>query len=448
MINPLAGELNKIILKSNHNIFKMLTDLGKKLYFPKGILRQTTEADKKASYYNTTIGIAKENGETMHLDSIMNHFWDISPEEALPYAPALGMPELREKWQEKLFCDNPGLNGKKISKPLVTSGITHGLSLTADLFVSYGDVVLLPDKLWGNYDVIFSVRRGANIQKYSILSADSSGFDLDNFRENLLKCAPRGKIVVILNFPNNPTGYSITVKEAESIRTILTEVAEKGCNIVVVCDDAYFGFFYEDNVYKESIFSLLADHHERILAVKLDGATNEMYVWGFRTGFITFSTITENNMLFEALEEKYAGAIRCCISNCATHSQTIVLNALEDLKFKNEKEKKFSLLRERASAVKNILKHEKFSSVWEPYPFNSGYFMCIKLKEIDAEIFRTRLLENYGIGVIAAAKNDIRISFSCIDKKDLSDLFEKMYECACILKYGVNKSKKLIALLK
>ena len=34
---------------------------------------------------------------------------------------------------------------------MVTTGITHGLSTVADMFVDEGDVLLLPDKLWGNY---------------------------------------------------------------------------------------------------------------------------------------------------------------------------------------------------------------------------------------------------------------------------------------------------------
>jgi len=71
----------------------------------------------------------------------------------------------------------------------------------------------------------------------------------------------------------------------------IKEVAEAGCNIVAITDDAYFGLFYEDSL-KESLFGKLANLHPRILAVKLDGATKEEFVWGFRTGFITLPTET------------------------------------------------------------------------------------------------------------------------------------------------------------
>src|SRR5574342_290188 len=50
----------------------------------------------------------------------------------------------------------------------------------------------------------------------------------------------------------------------------------------------------------------LANLHPRILAIKLDGATKEEFVWGFRTGFITFAdgNSFENARVMTALEKK------------------------------------------------------------------------------------------------------------------------------------------------
>ena len=49
----------------------MLSDLGKRLFFPKGILAQSAEAKEKAKRYDATIGIARENGKPMFLPSVM-----------------------------------------------------------------------------------------------------------------------------------------------------------------------------------------------------------------------------------------------------------------------------------------------------------------------------------------------------------------------------------------
>ena len=85
---------------------------------------------------------------------------------------------------------------------------------------------------------------------------------------------------------------------------------------MVVTDDAYFGLFYEDSM-KESLFGKLANMHPRVLAIKLDGATKEEFVWGFRTGFITFADghDYENAQVIAALEKKTMGIIRARITS-------------------------------------------------------------------------------------------------------------------------------------
>ena len=47
-MNPIAVELNRIIEKGNPHVYEMLSDVGKKLFFPKGILTQSAEAKEKA----------------------------------------------------------------------------------------------------------------------------------------------------------------------------------------------------------------------------------------------------------------------------------------------------------------------------------------------------------------------------------------------------------------
>lgn len=429
MAHGLADRLNETVQRGNPHVFEVLSKLGKELYFPKGILSQTAEAKKKAWRYNATIGIAQERGQAMHLPCVVDQFRDFSPDDVLTYAPATGEPELRAKWFDEMLRKNPTLAGKSTSLPVVTNGITHGLSLLADMFVDRGDVVLLPEKLWGNYNMIFGVRHGADIRHYPFFS-EVGGFNTDGFARALREHADRGKLVVLLNFPNNPTGYSLTGQEARRVCEALTGLAESGCNVVAVCDDAYFGLFYEEDVLRESLFAHLAGSHERLLTVKLDGATKEDYVWGLRVGFITFSAVTGSEHLHDALESKTAGAIRGNISNCSHLSQAVVFRAMQNDRYEREKEERFAVMRTRAARVKEVLAQDRFSAVWAHYPFNSGYFMCLKLRDIDAEQFRQRLLAEYGIGVIATGTNDIRVAFSCIEEQEIPELFEIMFTCA------------------
>ncbi len=430
-MNPLAKELNDLLAQHSPHVLEMLSDLGKNLFFPKGILTQSAEAKEKAHKYNATIGIATEKGGPMFLQCIQDKLSAFDPKDIYPYAPPAGKPELRTLWREKMVRENPGMQGKHFSNPVVTNALTHGLSIVGDMFVGVGDHVVLPDMLWGNYNLTFGTCNGGIIKKHPTFT-ETGGYDVDAFKAVLKNTAEeKGKAVVLLNFPNNPSGYTPTVAEGDAIVAAILEVAESGCNIVAVTDDAYFGLFYEDSL-KESLFGKLANLHPRILAVKLDGATKEEFVWGFRTGFITFADGNphENAPVMTALEKKTMGIIRAKISNCPHPSQTFVIEALRSPSFLAQKEEKFQVMKGRALKTKQVLDSGKYDDVWTYYPFNSGYFMCLKLKKVDAEKLRVHLLEKYGVGAISIGKTDLRIAFSCIAEENIQELFDLIYK-AC-----------------
>ncbi|MEN6450517.1 MAG: phosphoenolpyruvate carboxykinase (GTP), partial [Thermoguttaceae bacterium] len=118
-IRPLAADLNAVIQRENPHVFAMLSDFGRRLYFPKGILAQSAEAKERAKRYNATIGIAREDGHPMFLPSVMRYFNELSPAEALTYAPSTGRPDLRKLWRDALLKKNPSLDGKQFSTPVV-----------------------------------------------------------------------------------------------------------------------------------------------------------------------------------------------------------------------------------------------------------------------------------------------------------------------------------------
>ncbi|OAS84729.1 MULTISPECIES: aminotransferase class I/II-fold pyridoxal phosphate-dependent enzyme [Metabacillus] len=420
-MNELAQALNNSMKEDNEHVYNMLSQLGKELFYPKGILSQSAEAGKKAHRFNATIGIATENNQPMHFQHIQNLFGDkIAPKDLFPYAPPQGKEDLRKVWKKKILNDNPSLNEELVGSPVVTNALTHGLSIVADLFVDEGNPIILPDKYWGNYNITFKVRRGGTVTTYPLFN-EADGFNVEGLREAIQSQKAAGKVVVLLNFPNNPTGYTPLESEAKEIVAVLKEAAEEGINVVALIDDAYFGLFYEDSI-KESIFSLLADAHERILAIKVDGATKENYVWGFRVGFITYAS--KSAAVLNALEQKTKGIIRGTISSGSHPSQSIILQSLQSNEFNVEKEQKFALMKRRADKTKEVLAKEEYQKYWTYYPFNSGYFMCLKLNNINAEELRLHLLDKYGVGTISINSTDLRIAFSCVEDSDIEELFD------------------------
>lgn len=430
-MNPMAAQLNEHIHNGNPHVYDMLSTLGREIYFPKeGILSQSAEASSHAKKYNATIGIATEDGVPMHLDVIHEKLSAYQPKDLYSYAPPAGKPELRSVWRAKMLKENPSLEGKSFSNPVATNALTHGLSIVADLFVDEGDAVVYPDKNWENYELTFGIRRHGVTVNYPLFTEDMK-FNAAGLRDALMSQKDKGKAIVLLNFPNNPTGYTPGAAEGEAIIAAIKEAAEAGINVVAVTDDAYFGLFFEDSM-TESLFGRLADLHPRVLAVKVDGATKEEYVWGFRVGFITYAS--NNAQLLAALEQKTLGIIRATISSGPHPSQTFVLDALKSPEFEEQKQEKFSIMKARANKVKDILDSGKYDDAWDYYPFNSGYFMCLKLKDVSAEALRTRLIHEYGVGTIALGVQDLRIAFSCIEEEYLEDLFSLIYQAVQDLK--------------
>lgn len=423
-MNPLASQLNDRLKTDSPYVFEMLSELGREIYFPKeGILNQSAEASAHAGKFNATIGIATEADGPMHLSVIQDTLSAYKPKDLYPYAPPAGKPELRSVWRDKMLAENPSLAGKSFGTPIVTNALTHGLSIVADLFVDQEDTVIYPDKNWENYELTFGIRRHGRIINYPLFTEEMT-FNADGLRDALLSLKAGSKAVVLLNFPNNPTGYTPGSKEGEAIIDAIREGAEAGIHIVVVTDDAYFGLFFENSL-QESLFGRLADLHPRVLAVKVDGATKEEYVWGFRVGFITYAGSPE---VCAVLEQKTLGIIRATISSGSHPSQTFVLHALKSDDFTAQKEEKFAVMKGRANKVKTLLDSGKYGSHWEYYPFNSGYFMCLKLKTVKAEALRSHLLHQYGVGTIALGEHDLRVAFSCIAEEDLEELYDLIYQ--------------------
>jgi len=85
-------------------------------------------------------------------------------------------------------------------------------------------------------------------------------------------------------------------------------------------------------------------------------------------------------------------------------------------------------MKRRANKVKTLLDSGNYGDVWDYYPFNSGYFMCLKLKTVNAEALRQHLIREYGVGTIALGDTDLRIAFSCIGEENLEDLFNLIYQ--------------------
>jgi aspartate/methionine/tyrosine aminotransferase len=430
-MNVLAAELNKTLAGTCAE--RLLSDLGTRMYYPKGLLTQGAEAGERAKRFNATIGMAYSNGKPMALDAVLDQLPSLTNAEAVAYAPTAGIPATREAWRKEILKKNPSLAGKVFSMPVVVPGLTAGISYLADLFVNEGDGVVVADLLWPNYNLIMVERKSGRFLSYKFFTPEG-GFNSIGFKKAVVDASNSGrKAIIILNFPNNPTGYTPTLPEADAIVAILTEVAEAGTDLLVIADDAYFGLQYEEGTLRESIFARLASAHPRILAAKVDGQTKEDYVWGFRGGFISFGCPAFSVAQYDALVKKLLGVIRSSVSNSAAPTQNILAKAMADPRYASQKLEFAAMLQTRYRKVRAFLDTHRAPKGFRALPFNSGYFMCFECDGFSAEALRLKLLDERSIGVISLQDKWLRVAFSSVDADGIEELYSEIYAAAAEL---------------
>lgn len=427
-MNQLASDLNAAL--KNTVVDRQFSDLGRRMYFPKGIVAQAAEAKQKATKFNATVGMAYAAGVPMTLPLIEELTGELTPAESVAYAPTAGVPALRDAWKRQMIRKNPSLEGVKTTRPTVVPGLTAGITTVADLFTDPGDVLLLPDLFWGNYRLIFEERRQCSLQEFSFFNAEGR-FDRESFAAGAEAAAKHGKLTLILNFPNNPAGFTPGADDVAFIKQTLLRLAES-VPVTVISDDAYYGLFYDANAYTQSLFAELATADPNILAIKIDGATKEDFVWGFRVGFVTlaFSGMTDEHAA--AIEQKLTGAIRSMVSNSSMLSQSMLLKAISHPEYERQKQAAFDTLAGRYETLQSILaekERENRAPMLMPLPCNSGYFMSFRCDGVSAEALRQKLLDG-GVGTISVKDRYLRVAFAGVDRELLPELFEDIFTAA------------------
>jgi len=173
-MNQLAEELNAKL--EGTVAARLLSEFGRRIYFPKGIITQSAEAGERAYRFNATIGMAYANGQPMMLDALRAALPGLSPTEAVAYASTGGVAELRTVWKESLYRKILRFKVKIISLPIVVPGLTAAVSFLCDMFIQPGDMVIVPDLHWPNYKLIIEERKGAKAMTFPLFAGE--GFNV------------------------------------------------------------------------------------------------------------------------------------------------------------------------------------------------------------------------------------------------------------------------------
>jgi aspartate/methionine/tyrosine aminotransferase len=422
----MAAEVNAPLEREASALFRALSPLGRRIYFPPDIPTQAAEAQGKA--INGTIGqITEDRGGAVHLPGLVSAFGSLSEQDlnqALFYSPIEGISEVRRLWRDWQRRHAPEGSSAPSSLPLVTVGLSHGLSLVADLFGGEGKAIAIPQPFWGNYRQAFAVRTGARV-----LTAPTYVEGRYNPRAvaEALNGLPAGEpAVALLNVPSNPGGYTPDREERRAtVQSLLEEAGRRP--LVVVCDDAYAGLVYEPEIPRESFFWDLAGAHPNLIPVKIDGATKEFSFFGGRVGFLTFA-LEPDSEAARSMESKVKMLVRSTLGSPVAASQVILLQALRKAGIESEVEAVRALLEGRYRALKGALAGVD-PALAVVLPFNSGCFALVELPErlgLDSETVRKHLLAHHDTGLISIAPRYLRIAHCSVNEASLPELVKRL----------------------
>ncbi len=442
-------------------LYNAFSELGKRIFLPDGIFYWAGRAKKEAEIIGTigsAFGYEKDfvdggSSDWMpcYLTEISEYF-NVSIQDVVPYVSIGGLNETREIWKDWVLKksqldeikekDLIEKLEKQITTPIITAGVTNGIFQCSSLFLNPGEFIIAPNKRWGNYDNIIKKYIGAKIKSFTFFNEQN--IDLESLELAINEVVSvQEKIIIILNFPNNPTGYVPSKEEGKEIVLLLQRQQRKHNKpIVVIVDDAYEPYVYSSDSINRSIFYDLLQLEEDIIPIKLDGVTKELLMYGGRIGFITLGLKSkwvdndqELELLKKEIENKLEGFTRATISNCNHFYQALTQKLFKEKgidKILASRTKVKELLRERYEMI-----NAELAKIDDPNisidPNSGGFFLFLNLnpKKIKANEFGDHLLRKYKVGIIPMEKldeqiNGIRIAYCSIDLSKIPELIKRI----------------------
>jgi aspartate/methionine/tyrosine aminotransferase len=189
------------------------------------------------------------------------------------YTANRGLVEVREAMARKIYERN-GFE-VPIDQIVVTTGAVNGIVQAFMVFCDPGDVLLLPDLAWPNYEVMATLL-DLPVRRYPLVP--EAGFTPDLEALDQVCATTRGAKVLVLNSPGNPTGG---VFDREVVEGIL-EIAARH-DLYVVSDECYEDIIFEG----EHVSPASLDDSGRVVTVF--SVSKSYAMTGWRIGYVAAS---------------------------------------------------------------------------------------------------------------------------------------------------------------
>ncbi len=185
------------------------------------------------------------------------------------YTSNMGLLSLRRgisQYVEK----KTGIGYNPEDEVLVTVGVSEGLDLAVRALIEPGDEVLYHEPSYVSYNPLIQFAGGIPV---AIQTQKENGFRLT--RAELEENVTDKTKVLLLNYPNNPTGAALSKKDVEEIAAFAIEH-----DLIVLTDE-----IYDELTYDREHYSIISVPGMKERTIYLHGFSKAWAMTGFRMGF-------------------------------------------------------------------------------------------------------------------------------------------------------------------
>ncbi|MBR3173275.1 MAG: aminotransferase class I/II-fold pyridoxal phosphate-dependent enzyme [Eubacterium sp.] len=287
------------------------------------------------------------------------------------YTSNTGLKELRveiSKYLERKI----NVTYDPLSEIIVTVGGSEAIDLAFRAMLDPGDEVLVPQPSYVSYVPCVELTHGVPV---TINLKEENQFRLT--KEELLESITDKTKMLVLPFPNNPTGAIMEKKDLEDIAKICVEK-----DIYVLSDEIYSELTYGADHVSIASFPGMRDR-----TIVINGFSKGFAMTGWRLGYAAGSKVIMEQML-----KIHQYAIMCA----PTMSQYAAVDALQ------HGEKDVQVMRESYNQRRRFLMNAFKEMGLECFePFGAFYvFPNIKKYGLSSEEFATRLLKEEKVAVV------------------------------------------------
>jgi aminotransferase len=211
------------------------------------------------------------------------------------YTPGQGLIELREAVAERIRMDAGVVYDPKSEIMITTGGVSEAIYDALQAIINPGDEVILPSPTYLAYEPDIRFAGGTPVP-VPFIEDEKWRLNIDGIKK---KISRRTK-AVILNSPNNPTGFVYSMGDLEAIASELA-----GRQDIFVLFDAAFDKIVYDGV-STHIMSEIPEMKERTIIV--NGVSKVYSMCGYRTGWLV-----ANSELVKRISE----TIHACVGSCS-----------------------------------------------------------------------------------------------------------------------------------